>query len=114
MVIDVLRLRILLVLVALAVAVAVSAGGVQATVSGERQPRDLGSSSCNLVKVGASRHVLYRHGVSCGPAKRWVKRLAATRGRAKPRGWACSSGSAYRSSGYCERRGKHFGWNRAD
>ena len=58
--------------------------------------------------------MLYRRGVSCTFAKSWVKRLAASRGRTKPSGWSCSSGSGYRTGGYCERRGRHFGWHPAD
>lgn len=83
---------------------AVQANGVK--------PRELQASACNSVKIGGRGHVLYRHGVSCGYAKRWTRKLAATRGRAKPRGFRCSSGSRYRSGGYCERGGKHFGWHR--
>ena len=76
------------------------------------KPRELQTSSCSSVKIGERGHVLYRHGVSCSYAKRWARKLAATRGGSKPRGFRCTSGSKFRSGGYCERGNKHFGWHR--
>ena len=75
-------------------------------------PRELQASACSSVKIGDKGHVLYRRGVSCAFSKRWARKLATTGGRTKPRGWKCTSGSKFRSGGYCERRGKHFGWHR--
>ena len=91
---------------------AVSVPAVQA--DSERSPRELIASSCSSVKVGGKGHVLYRRGVSCSYAKRWVRKLHATRGRKKPRGWSCSSGSKFRTGGYCEKGNKHFGWHRGE
>ena len=91
-------------------AAVVSVPAAQADV----KPRELQASSCTSVKVGGKGHILYRRGVSCSFAKRWVRKLHATRGRSKPRGWKCSSGSKFRSGGYCEKRNKHFGWHRGD
>ena len=78
------------------------------------KPRELQASACTSVKVAGRGHVLYRRGVSCGYARRWVRKLAATRGDSKPRGWKCSSGSGFRSGGYCEKGSKHFGWYRGE
>jgi hypothetical protein len=91
---------------------AVSAPAVQADT--ERSPRELSASSCSSVKVGGKGHLLYRRGVSCSYAKRWARKLNATRGASKPRGFTCSSGSKFRGGGYCEKGNKHFGWYRGD
>jgi hypothetical protein len=102
------RLTLLVVLAALC---AVSAGSASAAIDGERSPRELTTSSCNVVKVGDRAFVMYRRGVACTWSKRWVRRLAASQGRNKPRGFSCSSGSKFRGGGYCERGSKHFGWH---
>ena len=107
------RLRLLLVIAVLA-CLAVAAGSAHAQVGEPRTPRDLGSSSCNVVKVGSQRYVLYRQRIDCDFAKKWVKRLRETRGASKPAGWACSSGTQFRTGGYCERGGRHFGWHPGD
>jgi hypothetical protein len=91
---------------------AVSVPAVQAGT--DVNPRQLQASSCSSVKVGGKGHVLYRRGVSCSYAKRWVRKLRATRGRSKPRGFSCSSGSKFRGGGYCEKGNKHFGWYRGE
>ena len=99
----------LLVAGALLGAVALPAGA-----SGDVSPRELQASSCTAVKVGGKSHLLYRRGVSCSYAKRWVRKLHSTRGRTKPRGWACSSGSKFSGGGYCAKGRKHFGWYRGE
>lgn len=85
-------------------------------VGGDRldRPRELTASSCTTVKYGGQARVLYRRGVSCAFAKRWINRMARSRGRSMPAGYRCSSGSAYRSGGYCERGNRHFGWHTSD
>ena len=104
------RLAQLLVVGALLGAVSVPA--VQADTV--RNPRELQASACSAVKVGGKGHVLYRRGVSCSYAKRWARKLHATRGRSKPRGFKCTSGSKFRGGGYCQKGGKHFGWYRGE
>jgi hypothetical protein len=101
------RLTLLVVLAALCALPVASAG------AGEDQsrPRELTTSSCNVVKVNERAYVLYRRGVGCTWSKRWVRRLAASRGRNKPGGFTCSSGSRFQGGGYCERGSKHFGWH---
>lgn len=103
--------RLTALLVGLLVA-ASAAPAVQA--DGMNRPRELNASACSSVKVASRSHVLYRHGVSCTFAKRWVRRLAASKGRAKPRGWSCTSGSRFRGGGYCQTGKRHFGWHGGD
>jgi hypothetical protein len=74
-------------------------------------PRQLSSSSCTVVKVSGRNFVLYHQGVTCAWAKNWVRRLAASHGRDKPAGWSCTSGRQFRANAWCERGGKHFGWD---
>jgi hypothetical protein len=105
--------RRLIILFVLALACAVFAGSA-AAIEGERSPRELTTSSCNVVKVSDRAFVMYRRGVPCTWSKRWVRRLAASQGRNKPRGFTCSSGSKFRGGGYCERGSKHFGWHSGD
>lgn len=63
------------------------------------------------MKLDGHPFVLYRQGVTCAWAKNWVRRLAASGGRAKPAGWSCTSGAKFRGNAWCERGGKHFGWD---
>lgn len=84
------------------------------TVAAGVKPRQLQASSCNTVKIGDRGYILYRQRVSCSYAKRWARKVAATRGRSKPRGFSCTSGSKFRSGGYCQTGAKHFGWHRGD
>ena len=80
----------------------------------ERAPRELTTSSCTVVRVSDLPYVMYRRGVPCTWSKRWARRLAATHGRSKPRGFSCTSGSKFQGGGYCERGSKHFGWHGGD
>jgi hypothetical protein len=100
--------RRLVVLAVLACACALPAAAFAAP---ERAPRQLSSSSCTVVKLDGHAFVLYRQGVTCAWAKNWARRLAASGGRAKPAGWSCTSGAKYRGNAWCERGGKHFGWD---
>ena len=75
------------------------------------RPRELQTSSCTVVRVSDQAYALYRRGVPCTWAKRWARRLAASGGRKRPSGYSCTSGSKFRSGGWCERGGKHFGWD---
>ena len=66
------------------------------------------------MKYNGGSYVLYRRGLSCRSARRLVLALSSSGGRDKPSGYACSSGSTYRTGGYCERGRKHFGWHPLD
>jgi len=70
------------------------------------------SAGCSSVSYGGRGYVLYKRGVKCSWARRWVKRVHRT--KEGPRKWTCSSGSNFRTGGYCERGAKHFGWHPGD
>ncbi len=99
-------------LLALTALVAVLCVPAAVQADSDRGPRQLDSSSCITAEIGGKSFVLFRHHVSCSYAKRWARKVAATRGRSKPRGWQCTSGNKFRSIGYCQRGSKHFGWER--
>ncbi len=84
---------------------------VPAASADRTHPRELNVAACTSVKYDGRGYVMYRRGVSCTFARRWIKRLAASSGRRKPAGYACSSGSRFRGGGYCERGRRHFGWH---
>lgn len=90
------------------------AGGSSAA-SGDDGARAVGAA-CDSIRLGGRYYVLYRDGVSCRFAKGWVRRLYGTRGRKRPRGFRCSTGSGFRSGAYCadRRRGRLFGWHPYD
>ena len=89
----------------------VAVGSVPASAADQTRPREIQVAACNAVKINGRGFVLYRYGVSCSSARRWAKRLAASGGARKPRGYSCSSGSKFRGGGYCERGNRHFGWH---
>jgi hypothetical protein len=72
------------------------------------------AASCKTVRYGGRSYVLYKKGVRCVFAKRWVRRLNRSQGRNKPAGFKCSSGSKFRSGGSCVRGNRVFGWHRGD
>jgi hypothetical protein len=80
----------------------VAAGATEAT----------SSAGCSTVSYGGRGYVLYKRGVKCSWPRRWVKRVHRT--KEGPRKWTCSSGSNFRTGGYCERAAKHFGWHPGD
>ena len=70
------------------------------------------AAACSTVSYGGRTYILYKRGVKCSWARRWVKRVHRT--KEGPRKWKCSSGSNFRTGGYCERGPKHFGWHPGD
>jgi hypothetical protein len=73
------------------------------------------AASCKTVRYSGRSYILYRQGkVRCLFAKRWVRRLHRSKGRNKPPGWKCSSGSKYRTGGGCTRGSRAFGWHPGD
>ncbi len=70
------------------------------------------AAACTSVSYGGRTYIMYRRGVSCGFARRWVRRLHYT--KRGPRGWRCSSGSGYRTGGGCARGARAFGWHPGD
>jgi hypothetical protein len=106
------RLRHVLVLACLAIACT----AVPAPASSTTSPTTASRAACSTVRYGGRTYILYKQRVKCRFARRWVKRLHRT--KEGPPGWKCSSGSNYRTGGYCERRsegGKRlFGWHPGD
>ena len=72
------------------------------------------AASCKTVRYGGRSYVLYRKGVRCTFAKRWVRRLARSGGANKPRGFKCTSGSNFRTGGNCSKGSRMFGWHPGD
>jgi hypothetical protein len=55
---------------------------------------------------------MYYKGLSCRSARRKVRHVHTHK---RLRGWECSSGSGFRTGGYCQRtRTKYFGWHPGD
>jgi hypothetical protein len=80
----------------------------QATAAGKAR-----LAGCNTVAYGGRTFVLYKTGVTCAFARRWVRTLNRT--RRGPRGWTCSSGSRFRTGGFCQKgRRYQFGWHPGD
>ena len=67
------------------------------------------------IRMGGRRYAYYQRRVNCKRARRAVRRLFATRGRAgAPRGFRCRSQSNFRKSGGCANRSRtrYFGFSR--
>ena len=86
--------------------------GARAPERGDRITADRHVRACQTVSYGGRTFIMYRQGVKCSYARRWVKRLHRT--KHGPKRWDCSSGSNFRTGGYCERGSRHFGWHPAD
>lgn len=90
--------------------------GASALVAATAQPLAAPSvaviAACSSVAYGGRTYIMYRRGVSCGFARRWVRRLHYT--KRGPRGWRCGTGSGYRTGGGCARGGRSFGWHPGD
>ena len=72
------------------------------------------AAACNTVSYDGRAFVLYRKNVGCLFAKRWERRLHASRGENKPPGWRCRSRSRYRTGGRCTNGSRVFGWHPGD
>jgi hypothetical protein len=98
--------RLLLLVIVLALALPAGASARDGD-----HPRELGTSSCNVVRLDGRTYVLYRQGVPCSWARRWIRLLADTHGHRKPGGFSCTSGAGFRGNAWCERGSEHFGWD---
>lgn len=99
--------------------VAVLVGGLVAVAAGPAEAADTAQTArhCDTIRLGSRTHVFYRGGgVTCRFARRWIKRLYESRGRRRPPGYICTSGTRYRNGGNCatRTRSKYFGWHPAD
>jgi hypothetical protein len=75
------------------------------------------ADGCTSVKVEGERLILLKNGVGCRFARHSIRRLAKTKGDEKPEGYKCSSGSKFRTGGYCEKKqnkNRNFSWHPAD
>jgi hypothetical protein len=103
-----------LTLAALTSALALGATGVQAGDPASEGAKAT-TAGCKTVHYGGRSYVLYRKGrVRCLFAKRWVRRLNRSRGDNSPPGWACESGTNFRTGGACSKGRRAFGWHPAD
>ena len=66
---------------------------------------------CSTVSYSGRTFVLFYRGMQCSTARRRVRYVNANRGLP---GWRCSSGSRFRSGGYCDRGRAYFGWHPGD
>ena len=67
---------------------------------------------CGSVAYRGRSYVMFRQNVGCRFAKLAIRRLATT-GR-KPRGYRCTSGSGFKTGGFCKKDSKQFGWHPGD
>jgi hypothetical protein len=68
-------------------------------------------SRCGSVSYGGRGYVLYYTGMSCTKARTRVRHV---HGYKRLRGWRCSSGTKFRTGGYCKRGRRNFGWHPGD
>jgi len=66
---------------------------------------------CGSVSYGGRAYILSYRRISCYSARRGVRYVH--RHKRLP-GWRCSSGSRFRTGGYCSRGSKSFGWHPGD
>ena len=71
------------------------------------------ASACSSITLGGRAFVFYKTGLRCSRAKELARYVHRTH-RAPDRRWRCSSGSRYRTGGYCRRPGASFGWHPGD
>ena len=78
---------------------------------GTRQRASAGASRCGTVRYGGRTFILSYRGLSCKSARRKVRHVHRHR---RLRGWRCSSGSRFRTGGFCKRGRRHFAWHPPD
>jgi len=69
------------------------------------------AAACGSVSYGGRDYVLYYRGMGFATARRRVRHVHPHRGLS---GWRCSSGTRFRTGGYCKRGRRHFGWHPGD
>jgi len=70
-----------------------------------------GASRCGSVSYGGRGYVLFYRRLSCTSARRKVRHVHRFK---RLRGWNCSSGSGFRTGGFCKRGARQFGWHPGD
>ena len=110
--------RCTLVTLILCLALAVPAAGpVDRTAAPEASaaaPEARASGCPSTIRLGNRRFAYFQRRVNCTRARRAVRRLYATYGRAgRPRGFRCRSPNRFRRSGSCRAsRTRYFGFSR--
>ena len=69
------------------------------------------ASRCGSVSYGGRAYVLFYKGIGCTSARRKVRYVHRVK---RLRGWKCSSGSGFRTGGFCSRGRLSFGWHPGD
>lgn len=69
-------------------------------------------AGCGSVAYRGRSYIMFRQNVGCRFAKLAIRRLATT-GR-KPRGYRCTSGSRFKTGGFCRDGARQFGWHPGD
>lgn len=69
------------------------------------------AARCSSVSYGRRTYVLFHRRISCTSARRKVRHVHSHK---RLRGWRCSSGSGFRTGGFCQRGRKTFGWHPGD
>ncbi len=70
-----------------------------------------GGSRCGSISYGGRAYVLFYRRVSCTGARRRVRHVHRFK---RLRGWTCTSGSRFRTGGFCKRGARQFGWHPGD
>jgi len=78
---------------------------------GIRRRSSAAAARCDTVAYGGRTFILSYRGLSCASARRKVRYVHRHRGL---RGWRCSSGSGFRTGGFCRRGRRHFAWHPVD
>ncbi len=69
------------------------------------------ASRCGSVSYGGRAYILFYRRISCTSARRKVRHVHRFK---RLRGWKCSSGSGFRTGGFCKRGARQFGWHPGD
>ncbi len=69
------------------------------------------ASRCGSVSYGGRTYVLAYKGLSCRSARRKVRHVHLHKSLS---GWKCTSGSRFRTGGYCKRDASFFSWHPGD
>lgn len=78
---------------------------------GTRRRSSAGASRCGTVSYGGRTFILSYRGLGCTSARRKVRYVHRRR---RLRGWSCSSGTRFRTGGFCRRGRRYFAWHPVD
>lgn len=78
---------------------------------GTNRRSSAGAARCRTVSYGGRTYILSYRGMRCAHARKRVRHVHRHK---KLRGWQCSSGSGYRTGGFCKRGERYFTWHPVD